>query len=343
MTDSRDRWRVAIVGASSLLGKEIATVLEERKFPLERLFRLATQLEEPELPILDIDAAETEIFDDASAATDLDLVFLATPSGTDPGFLSATAKHAPVAIDLAPVPAASKNAPLRIPPLEARSPREREAPRVVSPHPATIVLSTLLLRLADAGVTRAVAEIFLPASEFGARAIEELQRQTLNLLSFQKIPSEVFGAQLAFNLLPRLGENTRLAETANFIQSQLDRYLAGRAPVPALRVLQTASFHSMAASLYLETETPVTREKLFSLLSGGGVKKQREADAPASQVEAAGSDEILLDLISTDATRPEGFWLWAAVDNIRLAAVNAVEIAEVLLRPRHQDTKTGTK
>jgi aspartate-semialdehyde dehydrogenase len=341
MSRSADRWRVAVVGASSLLGKEVVTVLEERKFPVSRLVRLAAPSDEPDLPVLDLNSAEEEIADDESAAADLDLVFLASPLGTEPVFLRGAAKHAPAVVDLGSALKSSESAPLRIPSLEGGSPRARQAVRVVSPHPAAIVLSTLLLRLSSAGLTSAVAEVFVSASELGARAVEELQKQTVNLLSFQKIPSAVFGAQLTFNLLPRLGTDDHLKEAGGLIQAQLARYLADRVPLPAVRVLQTPAFHSLAVSLYVETAAPAALPKLAALLSGGGVKTRRAADHPASQVEVAGSDEILVDVISADAARPAGVWLWAVVDNLRLAAVNAVAIAEELLLPRHQGSKSA--
>src|SRR5208337_4442207 len=98
----------------------------------------------------------------------------------------------------------------------------------VSARPATIVISTLLLRLAARFPLKgAVANIFTSVSEIGSRGIEELQKQTVNLLSFQKIPRKVFGAQLAFNLLSRPGGagGSELLALENRLRRPLQAYL----------------------------------------------------------------------------------------------------------------------
>jgi aspartate-semialdehyde dehydrogenase len=200
-----------------------------------------------------------------------------------------------------------------------------------SPHPAAIVLSALLLRLAARfPLQSAVALIFFPASEMGSGAIEELQKQTVNLLSFQKIPRNVFGAQLAFNLLAQLGGKhaAELTEIESRIRGQLRQYLGGRVPLPAVRLCQAPVFYSLAFSLYVETTQPAASEALGAALAGEHIHVRRRTEPAPSQVEAAGLSHILVDTIAPDPDHAAGVWIWAAVDNIRLAAVNAVEIAE---------------
>lgn len=207
----------------------------------------------------------------------------------------------------------------------------------VSPHPATIVISTILLRLASRfPVENVVAHVFGPASEMGSQAIEELQKQTSNLLSFQKIPQAVFGAQLAFNLLPRFsrGRKAHAADLETRIREELTRYLGQRAPVPALRSIHAPVFHSMAYSLYVQLAQPAAPEALTQVLAGDPIHVRKPSEQAASQVEAAGSDEILVDALHSDARHPAGVWIWAAADNLRLAAVNAVEIADSLIGER---------
>jgi aspartate-semialdehyde dehydrogenase len=200
-----------------------------------------------------------------------------------------------------------------------------------SAHPATIVLCLLLLRLATrAGVEMACAHVFSPASHLGPRAIDELQKQTVNLLSFQNIPSAVFGSQLAFNLLPRLaGSGTEtLTGLENRVRAETQQYLAGSAPVPALRFIQTPVFYSLGVSLYVETASAITPSEAASAISGERVRLRRPSEIAPSQAEVTGSDEVVIDSVTADAARPNGLWIWAAADNLRLAAQNAVEIAE---------------
>jgi aspartate-semialdehyde dehydrogenase len=344
-------YRVAVIGASSLLGRELINVLEERKFPVSRLVTFEDDEEEHALPIVDLtERLQAMVADEDVDETQLDFAFLASnASARRPAFLERllNAKdtelqadpHQCLVVDLADnltgaesrVPFLDRTA--RVP--GSRLPLGAERPRlIVAPHAVTIVISSLLLQLAElVPLKRAVAHAFMPASEIGPRAIEELQRQTVNLLSFQKTPQAVFGGQIAFNLLPRIGRAARgsLQRLEDRLRRQLRQYLGDRGLLPALRLLQVPVFYSVAISLYVETSHSLTVEKLRQGLAGESVHVRRYSEQAPSQVEVTGSSGIQLDAISVDGGDPAGVWIWAAVDNLRLAAENAVEIAESLI------------
>jgi aspartate-semialdehyde dehydrogenase len=343
-------YRVAVIGASSLLGKELLNVLEERKFPVSRLVTFEDDEDEQALPIVDLtERSQTIVADEDVHEKELDFVFLAAHAPAKrPALLERVLRaqdgQQPADPNLCVVVDLADNlteAESRVPFLDgAKSGLGRcltgtENPRlIVAPHPVTIVISSLLLPLAElVPLKGAVAQAFMPASEIGPRAIEELQRQTVNLLSFQKTPQVVFGGQIAFNLLPRIGRAMRghLQHLEDRLRSQLRHYLGDRAPLPALRLLQVPVFYSLAISLYVETSRPVTAEKLRQGLAGERVHVRRYSEQAPSQVEVTGSSGILLDAICADGGHPAGVWIWAAVDNLRLAAENAVEIAESLM------------
>jgi aspartate-semialdehyde dehydrogenase len=203
----------------------------------------------------------------------------------------------------------------------------------ISAHPAVIAISSLMLRLAARfPLKSAVAQVFCSASESGSRGVEELQRQTVNILSFQSVPEEIFGAQLAFNLLSRLGKSGKgeMTTLETRLHRQLHHYLGGRVPVPSLRLLTVPTFYSVAVSLYVETAERVTTEAATAALTGERIKvRKANLDAP-TPVEVTGSSDILVDSISHDAEHPNGLWLWAVADNLHLAATNAVELAASL-------------
>ena len=195
----------------------------------------------------------------------------------------------------------------------------------------TIVLSNLLLDLAMRFPLRScVAQVFLPASEMGPRGIEELQRQTVNLLSFQKTPQKVFGTQLAFNVLSRLpGKHaSEINALEARVRRQLRQYLGDRAPLPALRFCQAPVFYSLAFSVYVEFGQPIAANAVAAALNSKNIAVRKHSEVAPNQVEAAGSGQILVDAISVDPGHPTGCWIWAAVDDIHLAAENAVDIAE---------------
>jgi aspartate-semialdehyde dehydrogenase len=346
--------RVAVIGASSLLGKELLNVLEERKFPVSRLVTFEADEDEQALPIVDLTQhSQVIVADEDVHEGELDFAFVAvSASAGRPAFLQRVLEgqngqppagtRPCVIIDLDGSLAGAESRIPRVPFLDGAErslgssapPCTAPSEVIVAPHSATIVISSLLLPLSEiVPLKGAVAHAFMPASEIGPRAIEELQKQTINLLSFQKAPQAVFGAQIAFNMLPRIGRNTQpsLRHQEERIRNQLRQYLGDRAPLPALRLLQAPVFYSLALSLYVETSHPVAAEKLRQALIGNRVHMRRVSEQAPSQVEATGSSSILLDTITADGQHPSGVWLWAAVDNLRLAAENAVEIAESLI------------
>jgi len=381
MKTLKEGYRVAVVGASSLLGKELLTVLEEQAFPISRLVTFEADEEEPDLPIVDLRGESHAAIEEREVSeSELDFAFLAARPHPLPAFLTSAESFRAVrqpmdnggrtrcrVIDLTgeelgkgpdegltaslaegaavspwqvvSVPFLDRLYPARFaaePSGAGRPGPEAGAPSfIVSAHPAVIMISSLLLRVAARfRLERAVAQVFVSASEIGPRAIEELQKQTVGLLSFQKIPQKVFGAQLAFNLLARLGKSGEpaLSQLESRLREQLRRYLGGRVPLPALRLVQVPVFYSMALSLYLETAQPVTAEQIAAALPSERLRVRRPSQDPPTQVEAVGSDDILVDAVAGDAAHPNGIWLWAVADNLRLAAMNAVEIAKSLAK-----------
>ncbi len=353
MKTSAQGFRIAVVGASSLLGKELLNALEDHHFPCSHLLTFSDEEDEPELPILDLrDAPASTVSGENFAASAVDFAFIAAryrqmPSFVDFRLVSDQGRPACAVIDLSTAAAGKEPAepavphprgPVLVPFLDRSFPvsdtgQDGVHPVYVSARPATIVISSLLLRLgARFPIKSVVAHVFASASEIGSHGIDELQKQAVNLLSFQKIPRKVFGAQLAFNLLSRPGgtSGSELSALENGLRQQLKEYLRGRAPMPALRLFQAPVFHSIAVSLFVETEQPAAPEKVGEALRGERVQLRRRSQDSPTQVEVSGSDEILVDSVTADRDHPTGLWIWAVADNLRLAAVNAVEIAASL-------------
>jgi aspartate-semialdehyde dehydrogenase len=352
MKPAKEGYRVAVVGASSLLGKELVAVLEQGKFPVSRLLTFEADEGEPELPIIDLSAASAAIVEDSQVGEEeLDFAFLSARLRQVPAFLDSwqQQRNSPrcLVIDVvdggwgtggdSPGARTGTENLVGIPFLDRRYPVpgvHAAAGRLhISAHPAVIVISSLLLRLAARfPLKTAVAQVFTSASESGSRGVEELQKQTVNILSFQKIPHQVFGAQLAFNLLSRLGKSGtgEMVALEACVRRQLHQYLGERVPRPALRLLQVPVFYSLGVSLYVETTEPVTTEAATAALAGERVKVRRPTHDAPTPVEVTGSSDILVDSISIDAEHSNGLWLWAVADNLHLAATNAVELAASL-------------
>jgi aspartate-semialdehyde dehydrogenase len=113
-------------------------------------------------------------------------------------------------------------------------------------HPAASALGAFLMTLHQAFPIRAaVVQVLEPASERGRAGVQELHQQTMQLLSFQKLPEQVFGAQLCFNVLARLGEGApvKLEVIEQRLEHHLASLLAGQVPFPSLRLLQAPVMH----------------------------------------------------------------------------------------------------
>jgi aspartate-semialdehyde dehydrogenase len=339
--------RIGVVGASSLLGKELVAVLKERNFPVARLVTLEDEEGEPELPIVDLrEGIGASIADENLGEEDFDIVFVAarpaplskkTSAAGEVAFLRSEERLRQASqcavIDAGEGLAGDPSGAVVIPFLGGAIPAGKTPRFIVSPHPAAIVLAALLLRLAAHFPLRtAVAQILEPVSDLGPHAVEELQHQATSLLTFQKVPQKVFGQQLAFNVLPRIGRG-RLKNAAGKetqIHHHVREVLGGRAPSPALRLLQAPVFHSLAVSLYVETRERAPLDALTRAIAGERIEIRRTSETPPSQVETSGSSTIFVDALAADGSCPNGVWIWAVADNLRLAAVNAVEIAEAL-------------
>jgi aspartate-semialdehyde dehydrogenase len=222
---------------------------------------------------------------------------------------------------------------------QSRAPELQPAPVVIA-HPAAQVLAMLLLRAQKlAPIARTAATIFEPASEHGRRGMDELHEQTVSLLSFRDLPKNVFDTQVAFNMVSRYGDASRpsLETVEQRITSHFRQITGEPAKLPSLMLMQAPSFHGHVFSVYVELEKAIAAGDLSNALAGEHVEITRSADEWPSNVNAAGQDEVLVSL-RNDPQNDRGFWITAAVDNLRLAAITAVECAETMAaaRPRGQ-------
>jgi aspartate-semialdehyde dehydrogenase len=333
--------RVAIVGAATLKGRELKDVLAGSHFPAEEVRLLDDdeslgQLDAVGDEVTFVQSVRAEQFEGVS------LTFFASDTAFTRKHVALARKAGSAIVDLSG--ALEEEAPVRAPRVEmelaaasAKKPHGTATPTaLVAAHPAAVVVALLLARAHQAaGLRAAVVTVFQPASKHGKRGVDELHAQTVNLLSFQSMPSEVFDAQVAFNLLPRYGEESKLSlESAEQrILEHFERITSGSLPVPSLILVQAPTFHSHSFSIYIEAQKKVSTKEMAKALHGGMVSvSEGAADAP-SNVSAAGEDRVLV-AVRQDPAHENGWWLWAAADNLRIAALTAVDCALLLMEAR---------
>lgn len=334
-------YRVAIVGGSTLKGKEVAEILNDRNFPAADVKLLDDdeslgQLESMGDEVTFIQSVRAEQFDN------VDFTFFASDQECTRKNWTRAQHSGGAIVDLSYALEEEPTARVRSPWIERELgktvPADLQPGPAVIAHPAAIVLALLLLRARKAGrISRVVATVFEPASEHGQRGMDELHQQTVNLLSFQQLPKAVFDTQVAFNMIARYGENA--SPTLESVERRVLRHLEQIAgpdlPRPSLLMVQAPIFHGHTLSVFLEMEKTVAVGDLSQALAGEHVSVTRLASESPSNVNAAGQGDILVS-VGRDANHENGYWLWAASDNLRIAATTAVEAAEAMMssRPR---------
>jgi aspartate-semialdehyde dehydrogenase len=330
--------RVAIVGASSLRGKELKQTLEDRNFPaadvvlLDESFLAGTLTEAAGEPTF-IRNLEEDSFEGVRFA-----FFAGSEMDAERNWAAARNSGASV-IDLTGAAAAEPSAVTRIPSLARTLPSpgpdtwDDRAQLFYSPPSPAIIACTVAAALGTFNPKGIVLLLFPPVSERDQAGIEELESQTANLLSFRPIEHPVFGAQVAFNLLSENGESSRpnLAAARTSIARDVAAYLGDRVRVPAIQLVQAPVFYGYAFAAYAEFGSLQPSEQLEAAFSNLGVRVSAPGEAPPSNVSVAGEGQIHLARIQSDRNVAGGVWLWGVADNLRLATTNAVRIAEELV------------
>jgi aspartate-semialdehyde dehydrogenase len=324
---------VALVGSETLAGREIRDVLETSHFPAH-------------LSIIASDADETGVLKelggepavvvplDAASLAGADVVLLAgSPESTRTAV--AMGIETPL-IDMTYAAEESPRARLRAPMVEAAGHKVPADTVHVIASPAAIALTLILNRLHPLHpVARAVAHVFEPASERGKPGLDELQQQTVNLLSFKGLPKTVFDAQLAFNMLARFGADA--PEPLEDFELRTERHMAtllsaaSRAPIPSIRVIQAPVFHGHSISLWVEFEENPGAGEVERVLKSELIDVRAGDEEPPNIVGITGQDGISVGAVTLDRNHPQACWIWVAADNLRLTASNAVAVARQLL------------
>ena len=336
-------FRVAIVGAATLKGRELKDVLSDRNFPANDVRLLD---DEESLGQLEAVGDEPTFIQSVlpEHLENVDFTFFASDeSFTRSAWIMARNAGSDI-IDLSYAVEGNKDVLLRSPWVERElgiAPKlDFAGAPVAIAHPAAVVLALLLLRVNKAAqVTRSIATVIEPASERGKRGMDELHEQTVNLLSFQQLPKAVFDTQVAFNVVDRYGEKSvpSLGLVESRIQQHFQVLANHKVAVPSLMLLQAPIFHGHGFSLYIELEKPASVEAITAALSGEHVDLLHGAAESPSNVNAAGQEQIQV-AVRRDAQHDRGFWIWAASDNLRIAALNAVECAESMIAARPRGT-----
>lgn len=335
-------YKIAIAGASTLLGKELKDALSESPLAAATFTLLDDesslgQLDQVGDEITFVQAISAEAFEK------VDFTFFCGSEELTRTHWESALRAGSTVIDLSGALEQEPGVLVQAPWTGNRANPDLFTPAVVPAHPAALALSLLLSRIqAVTPVRLAAATLLVPASEFGRGGMDELHQQTVNLLSFQSLPRAVFETQTAYNLLPAFGDGAKVSLTD--LHARIQRHYQalgdGRGPALALQAIAAPVFHGHTFSISVELERPVSVAALEQALSGNHLDLVLEDTDSPSNLSATGQDDVLVRMRPVPGNRNPAeasrIWLWAASDNLRVYAQNALECALELRRLRPQ-------
>ena len=334
----KEKYNIAVAGATGAVGNEIVKILEERSFPVGDIRLLASSRS----------AGSSMEFQNRERTVEL----LSEDSfqGIDIGLFSAggsvSEKYAPIAadsgcivVDNTSVFRMDPHVPLVVPEVNPHAIAEYENKGIIAnQNCSTIQMVVVLKPIHDiAKIKRVVVSTYQAVSGTGKKALDELLNQTRDILTFQDVECKVYPHQIAFNCLPHIDvfledgytkeEMKMVNETRKILEDDSIGVTATTVRVPV--------FYSHSESVNIETEKKITEDEVRELLSKApGVTV---LDDPSSMgyplaINAAGMDDTFVGRIREDHSIEKGINMWIVADNIRKgAALNAVQIAEILI------------
>lgn len=327
---NQDRLRkspnIAIVGSTSLLGKELRQMLDDRGLPVGRLALLETEEYAGLLQEFAGDIQITQVIA-PQALQDIDIAFFTCSPEIMQSYLASGAPFPELTIDLTQT---GQTGILFLHGISGAGVLRRKG-YYVNPHPAAIVLGRVLSELHNKfAVQSAAVTVLEPASERGNAGVDELQEQTVNLLNFQKVENKIFRGQLAFNILP---EAETAVRTECRIAEQLAEILGKTFPQPLISAVQAPVFHSHAFSIFVRLLAAPPPEELSAQLRRNTYFSTGSFVGGPSPVGVVGTETIHIGRVQYLSTS-DTYALWVVADNLRIAASNAIQTAEqIMLAP----------
>lgn len=335
----KSKYNVAIAGATGVVGKEMIRILEERKFPVDKIKLLASE------------RSAGQYLEFKGKKEKVNLLSEETFEGIDIGLFSPGASvskvYAPIAgkagcivIDNTSQFRMEPDVPLVVPEVNPKAIAQYKKRNIIAnPNCSTIQMVVALKPIHDAvRIKRIVVSTYQAVSGAGKEAMDELSGQVFAIYGQKSIKKSVFPYQIAFNCIPQIDvfldngytkeEMKMVNETRKIMEDNSIKITATTVRVPV--------FNSHSESVNIETEKKITAKEVRKLLSKApGVRvvddsAKKEYPMP---IDASERDEVFVGRIREDESIPNGINMWIVSDNLRKgAALNAVQIAEILIR-----------
>lgn len=333
---------VAIVGASGAVGQELMRILEQRKFPVEKLLLFGSERSAGKKYLFKGRPHTVKLLADNDDFRDVDIAFASAGGSTSARFAETITRHGTIMIDNSSQFRMDPDVPLVVPEINADDALQCPRRIIANPNCTTIMLVVALHPIEQLShITRVRVSSYQSASGAGAAAMEELEQQYRELLNDGKVKTiSKFPHQLAYNVIPQIDVMTpndyTKEEMKMFLETQ--KIMHSNISVSATCV-RVSSLRSHSEAVWIETEQPLSVDTIRKAMKDvPGVKL---VDDPQNYVypmplESAGHDDIYVGRIRRDLSSENGITLWLTGDQIRKgAALNAVQIGEHIVRSKN--------
>jgi len=329
-------YNVAVVGATGAVGKEMLKVLEQRNFPVRNLRALASERSEGKMLEFAGESLKVERLT-TSSFEGIEIALFSAGASVSREFSPIAAKRGAVVVDNSKAFRMDKNTPLVVPEVNPHALRSHKG-IIANPNCSTIQLVVAINPIHQrVKIKKLVVSTYQAVSGTGKEAIRELTEQSKQLLSREKITKKVYPHQIAFNLLPHIGDflpNGYTEEEMKLV-NETRKIMEDESIAITATCVRVPVFNSHSEAVTLETEEKISVEEVRKILSRApGVIVE---DSPGQEIyplpiKAAGRDEVFVGRIREDLSSPNGINMWIVADNLRKgAALNAVQIAELLI------------
>ena len=333
----KDRYNVAVVGATGAVGTEMIDILAERKFPVNDLRPLASSRSlGTSVSFCGKDISVDELKE--SSFEDIDIALFSAGASRSLKFAPCAVESGAVVVDNSSAFRMDPEVPLVVPEVNAPALAGHHG-IIANPNCSTIQMVVALKPIHDvARIRRIVVTTFQAVSGTGQKAIVELLEQTRALLAFKELFCDVYPHQIAFNCLPHIDsfqDNGYTKEEMKMVNETRKIFGDDQIRVTATTV-RVPVFRSHSESINIETEKKITAHEARELLAyaeGVCVLDQPSENVYPLAIEASGKDETFVGRIREDESIENGLNLWVVSDNLRKgAALNAIQIAERLIQ-----------
>jgi aspartate-semialdehyde dehydrogenase len=329
--------RIAIVGATGAVGREVIACIERRKFPAGEVVLYASPRSEGK--VQHVNGKPCRVIGLVPERVGkFDVAFFSAGAGVSKQYAPLFAREGAVVVDRSSAWRMDPATPLVVPEVNPQDIAKHKG-IIASPDGAVIQLIVALKPLHDAArVLRVVVSTYQAVSSAGGRALEEFENEVhAHILNTQMPKRSIFSRPIAFNALAQIPQKDAFlpdgtTHEENNLIVETRKILGDPAIGIAPTCVRVPVRNGHAESVNVETEKKLTAAEAVALLrkAPGVAVCERPEDFP-TPLEASGRDEVFVGRIRGDGTVPNGLHLWIVADNLRKgAALNMVQIAELL-------------